>query len=391
MSIQWGGETCHRYKDQASGAWVIQLTCGATNNCNIYGEQPYCSPDGRYIAVERFRDPSFEQEAMLLVADLQRFRIGLLARDVYSHNRPCNNAFTEFVYYWTVKNELKRISLATGESRVMFTDNTEGVIRGGGSVAPDHKHMVFGMYLPGPKPVVMRYELETGKKDILYEHPEIVNPHPVWEPVTGKYVMIMRNHGSKFTADGKLDKLVGDYGPTLFLVDVSTGKEVSIPAGQPHTARIGHQCFVPGTNRACFTAWWNMDTWECDPRHPDTNVLTAGPGDRKATPFRCPEHRGNHIAVSRCGTYFVIDSYEGCTWDKNGVIKPMALVVGNLKTGKYRILVSSTGATGGGNQVTHPHPYITTDNRYVIFNSDGFGAPHVFAAEMTPEFLASLG
>ena len=55
------------------------------------------------------------------------------------------------------------------------------------------------------------------------------------------------------------------------------------------------------------------------------------------------------------------------------------------------MLVENTRATGGGHQVTHVHPYITSDNRHVIFNSDGFGSPHVFAAEITPEFLASLG
>ena len=49
MSIRWGGETCHRYRDPASNGWVIQLTCGASNNINIYGEQPYCSPDNRHV------------------------------------------------------------------------------------------------------------------------------------------------------------------------------------------------------------------------------------------------------------------------------------------------------------------------------------------------------
>src|ERR1043166_2292991 len=139
MSIRWGGETCHRYRDPASNGWVIQLTCGASNNINIYGEQPYCSPDGRRVAIERFVDPSFTPRAMFLVADLDRFRLGLVADDVSSFIRPSNNAFGEFVYYWTNENELKRVSLVTGEVTSILEDNEPTVLRGGGSGSPDHR------------------------------------------------------------------------------------------------------------------------------------------------------------------------------------------------------------------------------------------------------------
>ena len=74
MNIQWGGETCHRYRDPASGAWVIQLTCGATNNCNIYGEQPYCSPDGKRLVIARCQDFCNDKAGSLLVHDLSRLR-----------------------------------------------------------------------------------------------------------------------------------------------------------------------------------------------------------------------------------------------------------------------------------------------------------------------------
>ncbi|NQU09633.1 hypothetical protein HQ590_02490 [bacterium] len=390
MAIQWIGEACHRYQDPASGAWVIQLTSSSCTSINIYGEQPYCSPDGRRVAVLRAPDIHLSPHAMFLVADLQRLGLALVARDVYPLNRPCNNAYSEYVYYWNPANQLIRVSLLSLESQVILVDDEPGVIRGGGSVAPDQRTMMFGMYLPGPRPVVMRYDLETGRREVFYEHPEIVNPHPQYEPVTGRYVMIMRNHGALLARDGTVEKLVGDFGPTLFLVAADTGREVPLPAGQPHTARIGHQCFIPGADAALFTTFWNMETWECDPRHPETNVMIARPGEELPTPFRCPEHRGNHISASRCGTYFVMDSYEGAIYDEQRVIKPMALVVGNLQTGRYRILVSSTGASGGGNGATHPHPYITADNRYVIFNSDQYGVPQVLAAEIPAGFLESL-
>jgi hypothetical protein len=173
MPIRYGGETCHRYRDPSSGGWVIQLTCGASNNINNYGEQPYCSPDGRRVAIERFLDPSFTPNAMFIVADLDRFRLALVAEDVSSFTRPCNCAFGEFVYYWTNDSELKRVSLNTLEVVSILKDDEPVVARGGGSVAPDHRHMVFGSYLPGagkgdtPRPVVLRYDQRSGKRELL--------------------------------------------------------------------------------------------------------------------------------------------------------------------------------------------------------------------------------
>lgn len=76
---------------------------------------------------------------------------------------------------------------------------------------------------------------------------------------------------------------------------------------------------------------------------------------------------------------------------ERGRSKPVSLVVGNLLTGKYRVLVEDTLASGGGNQCTHTHPCFTADNRHVIYNADPFfGVPQVFAARVPNGFLESL-
>jgi hypothetical protein len=48
-----------------------------------------------------------------------------------------------------------------------------------------------------------------------------------------------------------------------------------------------------------------------------------------------------------------------------------------LKSKKCRTLVSNCGSQGGGAAVSHPHPYMTADNKNVIFNADPFGICHV--------------
>ena len=106
--------------------------------------------------------------------------------------------------------------------------------------------------------------------------------------------------------------------------------------------------------------------------------------------FQAPEHKFNHVCASRCGRYFVADSHTGPGLFEKGRFKPVALVIGNLKTGKYRTLVENTEGSGGGNQCTHSHPYLTADNRYAIYNADPGGIPQVFAAKLPRGFLESL-
>ena len=66
-------------------------------------------------------------------------------------------------------------------------------------------------------------------------------------------------------------------------------------------------------------------------------------------------------------------------------------MIGNLETGKYRILVDDTMTSGGGNQCTHTHPYLTADNRHAIYNADPcYGTPQVYAARLPEDFLTSL-
>ncbi|MCM8817483.1 MAG: oligogalacturonate lyase family protein [Candidatus Omnitrophica bacterium] len=121
-----------------------------------------------------------------------------------------------------------------------------------------------------------------------------------------------------------------------------------------------------------------------DSRHSQGNFVVVGPDDEKPFVFSAPEHLFNHVNISKCGTYFVCDSY------KNGIPGPIEIVVGNIKTGKYRTLVSNCGAQGGGAACSHPHPYITADNKNVIFNADPFGISHVHAARIPDDFLKSL-
>ena len=389
MAIPWAQECCDRFDDPDSGSRVIQITSSAAMSNNVYGEQPYTSPDGKRIAILRMHD-TFDTSYMLLVGDLTNLRVGLIDRSIPLG--VTNNAWSGYLYYWNNTRDLMRISLMTLETETILHEDDQDKPLVLGTISPDFRTMIYGGTRPGPMAYIGRMDLQTGEQKIIFEDPEIINPHLQFEPVYGKRILVQQNRGSQMDPDGTVTKRVGPEGTTLFQIDADGNNFTPLAVGPPHTATCtGHECFIPGTDRVIFTTEWNRETGECDPRYPLGQIFTTGPGDEKPTCFICPEHRSNHISMSRCGTYFVADSYIGSMFDENLMLRPVALIIGNIKTGKYRTLVKNTLASGGGSQLTHTHPYLTADNRHVIFNTDNYyGVPQVYAAKVPEAFLASL-
>jgi hypothetical protein len=86
----------------------------------------------------------------------------------------------------------------------------------------------------------------------------------------------------------------------------------------------------------------------------------------------------SHPNASRDGRFWVSDERDGAQ-----------IVVGAFKTRKAQVLCAS-GSSFGSPQYTHPHPYFSPDNRWVIFNSDRTGIPHVYAARLPDGLLEDL-
>jgi Tol biopolymer transport system component len=109
----------------------------------------------------------------------------------------------------------------------------------------------------------------------------------------------------------------------------------------------------------------------------DGTVYLVSPGDEKAKVIV----KGvgfNHISASADGRFFVVDDF--C----NG-----RLYVGSIAMKRCLPLCDSR-ASCGRPQYTHTHPYITPDNRHVIFNSDQTGICQVYAAVIPDGFLDNL-
>ena len=401
MPIQWASESSDRRDDPVSGARIIQLTSAAAISNNIYGEQPCSSPDGQRVAIARCQDFCWDEEGSLLVHELDRLRITMVTRRMKMKGlrSVCvfNAAWSGLVYYWTPDRKLMQLSLTTLEQREVYAEDDPAVPLPAGSVSPDQRYVLgFAPRLEGPgSPVfqVLRLDLQKKVREVIFEHPEIYNPHQQFNPVHGNQILLQNNVGVRLNQDGSLDRS-REAGCKLFAIDPDGRNQRYVPAGPPITHGItGHECFVADTGRVLFTAGYMMPSdydWRHDPLHPRGNLFTARPGDEQPTLFEAPEHKFNHVSASRCGRYFVADSHTGPGMFANGRFRPVALVIGNLQTGKHRVLVENTEGSTGGNQCTHTHPYLTADNRYVIYNADPHGIPQVFAAKIPPGFLEGL-
>jgi hypothetical protein len=391
--VQWRLESAERRDDPVSGARIIQLTSAAAISNNVYGEQPYTSPDGNRVVVTRCQDFCWDQEGSLLVHELATLRITMVVRRMKGVRGVFNAAWSGLVYYWTPERRLMQLSLLTLEQKEVYAEEDPSAPLIDRSVSPDQRY-VIGMAprLKGrgaPVFQIIRLDLKKKVREVIFEHPEICNPHLQFNPVHGRQILVQNNEGERLRKDGSVERYKASGG-RLFVIDADGGNLRYLPDVDGFT---GHECFIADTGRVLYSGMWVQQSdydWRHTPQQPRGNLFTARPGDETVVVFEAPEHRFNHISASRCGRYFVADSHTGPGLFENGRCKPVALVIGNLETGRYRTLVENTAGTSGGNQCTHTHPYLTADNRHVIYNSDETGIPQVFAARIPAGFLESL-
>jgi hypothetical protein len=390
MDVNWASEACDRRYDPESGALIVQLTSAAAHSINIYCEQPYSSSDGNRLAILRSRDFSFEEGWMLLVADIQRKYVALV--EPSGVTGVCNAAWSGILHYTMADGRLFRVSLETLGKQYVPLDFDPELAGRSSSVSPDQRFVVCRRVLPGPMPAITRLDLQERELKVIFQHPEIVNPHVQFEPVTGKDILVQHNRGSKLSPKGFVTKVAGERGTTHFLMDRDGGNFRPLPVGEPYTASsTGHSNFVADTGRIAVTTSWNGEDWSLDRRFPEGNLFTIAPRDDEPRVFAAPEHRFIHLNVSRCGRYFVADSIPESLYHKDGLLRSASIVIGDLRTEKYRTLVKDSMASGGGGQHNHVHPYLTADNRHVIYNANPYyGATQVFAAAIPEGFLDSL-
>jgi len=367
-----------RVEQQPTGAEIWQVTTEELPQSNIYCEVPYCSRDSRYFVYQR-RNPELSggnrYEFMAVeLGTWKQHRLDVstgISGSAISHDGK---------FYYTKQagdgaTDLIRAELADGTTEKVYRFQDGLRIRSLGTVTTDGRYYAGGTKVdPGWEMFdVTLVDLEKGTQRIIDRDPFILNPHPQFEPGEGRQLMIQHNRGGKFSPDGKLERLVGPEGATLYVLSVPEGKRTELQVGKPYTTpATGHEAWIGDTQEMLLTVSASGD-YSLE----KGNLLGVRAGQPPRVVAR--GYRFNHVGVSRCGRFFCCDDWQGS----------FKLAVGSTATGKSAVVCESkTSPTRGQN--THPHGYLTPDLKWVIFNSNRSGFPHIYAASVPEGLIAGL-
>ena len=395
MAIRWEAEACDLGPDPETGAWITRMTSTVMSNINIYYEQPYGTPDGRRFAYLRApsADPRRPPGQQLCVGDIETLRVCLIDDQVCS-NMVATSSWSGKVLYLRANGELILVDLTTLDKQIALTHWPLPMNAVVASVSPDMRYLASSFQDHEFTFNLARIDLHNGQVVMIYRHNDI-HGHIQINHVNGREIVLQRNRGQRVNHLGRRRYEPTEHaGATHVLIDIDGGNERQLQLGEPWTAEsTGHASWVAGTGRVAVPVQTvhgiqvgpekDRKPVEQDPRHPEGNFIVAGPGEPPRA-FPAPRQLFNHASVSRCGRYFVADGF------RFGLPAPVEIVVGNIETGKHRVLVADCGSRGGGPACSHPHPYLTADNRHVIYNADPHGIGHIHTAQVDDEFWQSL-
>jgi Tol biopolymer transport system component len=344
--------------DPDSGAAVYVLGADQRPSDDIYGEQPYGDATGRRIAIRYYPLP--EKPGGLNILDLT---------DGSNHEIlsgkppfPAFHAWGEWLYYaQTVggKKLLRRCNYLTLKVENVAELPPERGSYSYGTVSPDHRYYAVSVTPPegGPTKVHL-LDLRTNQWSVLLDKPGYHAKH------------------EQFSRDGRNRVLIQlNQMPAVKVVLLSEleigGKEKPFPADQPFTLRpTGHEAWVGQTASIFFSTGSDKTS--------KGNIWIAKQGDAKPK-LVYEGRRFMHVSVSRDGKYWIGDCGE----------KDIPIYIGSFASGRcQRACFSRTEMNR--QQWSHAHPYLTADNRWLIFGSERNGHPQAHGAKLKPGWLESL-
>ena len=369
-----------RVERQATGTEIWQVTTEKKKHSNIYCEVPYCSHDSRCFVYER-RNPKREDKnsTEFVLVELGTWKRHVL--DAGYERGICATAITHDGVFYYMKRRAKgglglmRADLATGKKQQVHELAYRNRIQTLGTVSADKRYYACGVRLDKANKAfgVLLIDVEKGTEEVIDRDTYIFNAHPQFEPGQSKQIMIQHNRGGRYGPNGKIQRSVGPEGATLYLLSAADGKRTTLQVGKPYSTPItGHEAWIGKTQEMLLSVSASGDF------APEKGNLL---GVRAGAPARVVArgYRFAHVGVSRCGRFFCCDDWRGT----------YKLVIGSTKTGRTAVVCESKTKPARA-QNTHPHPYLVPDLKWVIFNSNRSGHPHIYAASVPEGMIEGI-
>jgi Tol biopolymer transport system component len=345
--------------DPESGAVTYLLGEDVRPADNIYGEQPYGDPSGRRIAV-RYYGTADKTGGIGIVDLIDGSKHEILKGDPPF---PAFHGWDDYLYYNEKVGDkliLRRchyLSLKVEDIAVLPTERGRYSY---GTVSQDHRFYAVSVQTEKGSPSqVHLLDLKTGKWTVLLNKAGYHAKH------------------EQFSFDGRnkvliqLNQMPDIKQVLLAELDVN-GTETLFPADRPHTPRpTGHEAWVGKTGTIFYST-------ASDPGSTG-NIWTTKVGDTGPKQVYEGKLRFGHVSVSRCGRYWICDTGE----------KDIPIYIGSFATGKCKRLVFSH-TEYDNNQWSHAHPYLTADNKWLIFTARRNGHPQVYGSKLKEGWLETL-
>lgn len=345
--------------DPESGAQVFLLGADARPADNIYGEQPYGDSSGRRIAI-RYYQTAAKPGGISLLDLVDGSRHDILVGQVPF---PAFHAWGDWIYYQEKRNGerwLRRCQYLTLKIEDVAVLPPERGSYSYGTVSPDHRYYAVSVTpAPGAPAEVHLLDLHTGRWSIMLAKAGYHAKHEQFSRDGRNRVLIQLNQ----MPDVK----------QVLLGEIEVGGHTWLfPADRPHTPRpTGHEAWIGETGEVFFSTASDPDS--------RGNIWRGKVGDPAPTLVYSGPLRFGHVSVSRCGRYWVGDTGE----------EGVPLYIGSFASGKCRRACFSR-TVYDGQQWSHAHPYLTADNRWLIFTARRNGHPQVYGARLAEGWLDTL-
>lgn len=389
---RWSGESAYWPADPASGAEILQLTGNVSIATNIYCEDPACSPGNR-IAVVRSMRCDAGAPAELWVTEVETGR-SILVDENISWVGSGPQAYGDLFFYprffedhW----EIRRLRFSTLEVEVVrdFPNKTSRFCSLG-SASPDGRHLVTHRRLADGCHEIFVLDLESGHEQIIARGVDFCNPHPRFDRMQGEWVLVQHNRGCRIV-DGELRWVDPQIGTTLELCKCDGSEQRTLPIARPFIPQgvSGHEAWLKDQPAFVYS------TSPVDPPYNDGrccgNLLLYRLGDEMPSVLAdAPDLYFGHVSTSACGRYWCCDAWNWPHDGKDCCRCAPRLFVGSVETRRFAC-VGDVGGVWPRYENGHAHPYLSADNRHVVFTSTRTGIPQIFRATLPDGLLESFG
>ncbi len=388
----WSREALIHPKDPICGADIWQLTANVTHATNIYCEDPTCSPGNR-IAVVRSAFANASAPAELWVTDVDAARSVLVDTDM-TWTGACAQAYGDFFFYPRAAGDhwaLYRLRFSTLETKCIHHFEPGRSFVALGSASPDGRYLTSAICDEEHVHHVVVLDLENGAMAELAVGTDFCNPHPRFDRQQGDFVLVQHNRDNlRSIHHGELESTARNLGTTLVLSGRDGSSRESIPIARPaiEPGVSGHESWLKDQPAFVYS------TSPLDPPYDDGerrgNLLLYRLGEPHPTVLAdAPDLYFGHVSTSACGHYWCCDVWPWTHDGEDACIVAPKIAIGSVATRRWEVLCE----VGGGMarfENGHAHPYLSADNRHVIYTSTRTGSPQIFRATLPEGFLANI-